>query len=227
MRRSARGSLAAAALAVLLLVGALATSAQAQTAPNVAPTPPAGGLTQVIAGTTDIQSLIDAQPFVVESVWRFDIATQRFQVYIPGAPTFVNTLTALATTDIVTLKAGPAASTLIMSGRVLLDGAPVVGAELWGGYLISSNGGGGITVLAEVITGANGEYSFELPWATVEEFVLPQGPIWLHYIGADALPCYYTGGAGAPVWLLVESPGAYTLDMDVIVCPPVTAAPHD
>lgn len=84
-------------------------SAHAQEPPvanvaNVAPTPPPGGITQVVAGTGSIEELIAAQPFVVEGVWRLDLATQTFLAYIPGAPDFVNTLSEIDPTDIVFLK---------------------------------------------------------------------------------------------------------------------------
>ncbi len=72
-------------------------------AANVFTAPPAGGLTQGIAGTTSLQSLVVAQTFDVQSVWKLDIATQAFQVYIPGAPSFASTLKSLKATDIVTL----------------------------------------------------------------------------------------------------------------------------
>lgn len=75
---------------------------------GVAPAPAPGGLTQVIAGTTDIQALISAQTFAVESVWKLDIATQRYLSYIVGAPDFANTLTSSQVTDIVTMRAAPA-----------------------------------------------------------------------------------------------------------------------
>ncbi len=211
--------------------GSPIASAQEALTANVAPAPPPGGLTQVVAGTADVQALIDAQSFVVESVWKLDVATQQFQVHIPGAPAFANTLTSLAPTDIVTLKAAPtpvpaAQSTLIMNGRVLIDGAPVVAAELEGGYYVTLGGGGRFEELVTVTTGVNGEYRFELPWATVEEFVLPGGPIMVRYVGSDTLPCYFTGGAGAPAWLIVESPGTYTLDVDLVELSAEPCTPH-
>ncbi len=66
--------------------------------------PPAGGLTQGAAGTDDLTALVDAQTFDVESVWKLDVATQTFQSYFPGAAAFANTLTAIAATDIVTIR---------------------------------------------------------------------------------------------------------------------------
>ncbi len=55
--------------------------------------PPTGGLTMGMAGTTDLDALIDAQGFDVSSVSLFHLATQRWLVFIPGAPDIVNTLT--------------------------------------------------------------------------------------------------------------------------------------
>ncbi len=74
---------------------------------GVAPVPPSGGRTLVTAGTADIQTLIDVQQFVVESVWLFDVPTQQFLLFVVGGPPFVNTLTSIGPTDIVTLKAVP------------------------------------------------------------------------------------------------------------------------
>ncbi len=87
--------------------------AYAQTPPvvGVAPVPPSGGRTLVTAGTADIQTLIDAQQFVVESIWLFDVPAQQFLAFIVGGPTFANTLTSISATDIVTLKATPSSPT--------------------------------------------------------------------------------------------------------------------
>lgn len=89
------------------------STAYAQTPPvvGVATVPPAGGRTLVTAGTADIQALIDAQLFAVESVWLFDVQAQRFLAFIVGGPAFVNTLTSLSPTDIVTLKAAAGSPT--------------------------------------------------------------------------------------------------------------------
>ena len=51
------------------------------------------GLTEGLAGTSDIDALIAAQTFEVASVWVFDPATQDFLLHIPGAPAFANSLT--------------------------------------------------------------------------------------------------------------------------------------
>ncbi len=78
---------------------------------GVAPVPPSGGLAFVTAGTADIQTLIDAQQFVVESVWRYDVPIQQFLVFVVGGPAFANTLTSISATDIVVLKADPSSLT--------------------------------------------------------------------------------------------------------------------
>ena len=56
--------------------------------------PPIGGLTQGLAGTTDVATIIAAQGFAVETLSAWDVGTQRFLTYIPGAPSHVNTLSA-------------------------------------------------------------------------------------------------------------------------------------
>jgi hypothetical protein len=66
--------------------------------------PPAGGLTQGSAGVADLDALVAAQTFEVESVWKLDVATQSFLSYFPGAASFANTLTAVAAADIVTIR---------------------------------------------------------------------------------------------------------------------------
>lgn len=86
-------------------VPAANTPAAETTVPSgVAPPPPAGGITQVVAGTSDIQALVDAQTFSVESILKWDVATQSFQFFIVGGPTFANSLTTLNATDIVSIK---------------------------------------------------------------------------------------------------------------------------
>ncbi len=80
------------------------------------PVPPVGGLTLGLAGTSDPAALAAAQTFTVESVSVFDVATQRFLTYIPGAPAFTSSLntTNLRPSSIATIKrqgATPAATT--------------------------------------------------------------------------------------------------------------------
>ncbi|MDA0350974.1 MAG: hypothetical protein O3A10_02030 [Chloroflexi bacterium] len=68
--------------------------------------PPLGGLTRGLAGTSDPQALVDAQAFPVQTLSMFDIATQKYLSYIPGAPAYVSTLNAntLKATSIVAVK---------------------------------------------------------------------------------------------------------------------------
>ncbi|MEX2375339.1 MAG: SH3 domain-containing protein [Dehalococcoidia bacterium] len=56
------------------------------------PTPPRGGLTVGIAGTTNLDQLIAAQPFAVDLVTMWDIEAQRWLMYRPDAPAFTNSL---------------------------------------------------------------------------------------------------------------------------------------
>lgn len=58
--------------------------------PGVLPVPPPDGWTSGVAGTSDIEALIEAQTFDVASVWMLDVAAQEYQSYLVGAPDFVN-----------------------------------------------------------------------------------------------------------------------------------------
>ena len=91
------------AAAVLLGVPSNMTAQEPMVA-NVAPIPSPGGLTQVIAGTDDVQALVEAQKFTVASVWRLDPTTQQWATLVVGAPGFASTLSSLSPTDVVTLR---------------------------------------------------------------------------------------------------------------------------
>src|SRR5690606_7451138 len=54
--------------------------------PNQFPAPPIGGMVMGIAGNTDPRFVVQAQEFTVESVWYFDVGSQRWLSYMPGAP---------------------------------------------------------------------------------------------------------------------------------------------
>jgi uncharacterized protein YraI len=60
--------------------------------PNQLPTPPIGGITQGIGGTTDPRFLVQAQPFTVQSVAYFHVESQQWLVYLPGAPDHAQSL---------------------------------------------------------------------------------------------------------------------------------------
>lgn len=69
-------------------------------------TPPTGGLTQGVSTTNDPGALAAAQPFAVETISMLDIPSQRWLVYIPGAPSLVSSLNSgsLAVGAVVTVK---------------------------------------------------------------------------------------------------------------------------
>ena len=56
------------------------------------PLPPEGGLMQGLAGTSDVETLLAAQPFAAQTVLAWDVPAQHFLTFIPGAPIYVNTL---------------------------------------------------------------------------------------------------------------------------------------
>lgn len=94
--------------------------------PGVAKVPPRGGLTTTVAGTPDLEALIRAQRFVVKAVWRFNTESQTFEVYVPGAPDFANSLRGLRPSDIVIFKASAhgAASSVVQGRRDAGAAAP-------------------------------------------------------------------------------------------------------
>jgi len=56
------------------------------------PTPPRGGLTVGVAGTSDLDQLITTQPFAVDLVTMWDVDGQRWLMHRPGAPAFTSSL---------------------------------------------------------------------------------------------------------------------------------------
>ena len=77
--------------------------------PNVLATPPIGGLTQGVSGTTDPRFLVQAQDFTAESVSYFHVPSQQWLVYVAGAPDAANTLKQghMGTDSIVWVRRGP------------------------------------------------------------------------------------------------------------------------
>ena len=75
---------------------------------NVLSAPPGGGLTQGVSGTNDPATLATAQPFEVRSVSMFHVPSQRWLVYIDGAPAAASTLVRglLQPDSIVTIRVG-------------------------------------------------------------------------------------------------------------------------
>jgi uncharacterized protein YkwD len=105
--------------ALILAPALLGAPGPAAASPIALATPPTGGLTQGLAGTSDPLALIEAQAFEVQSVWVLHSGTQQWLAYVPGAPAHVNTLTSefLRADSIVTVRrAGelPPGSTLVL-----------------------------------------------------------------------------------------------------------------
>ena len=104
--------------AFLAPAGAAPPSTPSTTAPPPAPTPavpqgpaelpvpPPGGFTMGLSGATDPAALVAAQDFEVAGVWLFDIESQSYLSFVPGAPAAVNTLdsSALRPGSVVTLR---------------------------------------------------------------------------------------------------------------------------
>lgn len=95
--------------------------------PSAFMTPPAGGTTAGIAGTTSIEAIIAEQPFKVVSLTVLDIETQRLLTYTVGAPAFVNTLTntTLEADDVVLVRSAGTDGRISNSGVAGVAGAPV------------------------------------------------------------------------------------------------------
>lgn len=86
-----------------IIVGVVAGSVPSTDA-NVFPLPLKRGLTFGVAGTSSLDGLVAAQAFLVESVWKLDLASQLSLATTPGGPSITNTLRTLFPTDVVILK---------------------------------------------------------------------------------------------------------------------------
>ena len=77
--------------------------------PNVLQTPPMGGVTLGVSGTTDPRFLVQAQEFTAESVSYFHVGSQQWLLYLPGAPDATNTLKQghMGTDSVVWVRRGP------------------------------------------------------------------------------------------------------------------------
>ena len=99
------GSAAATLAGGFTYVGAATTTggaAGAAGAGGVAPTPPIGGMSMVVAGTSNLTSLIAAQKFTVVAAYTLDVAKQIWKVWVAGSP--VNSITTLAPNEIVIFR---------------------------------------------------------------------------------------------------------------------------
>lgn len=97
--------------------------------PNELTAPPVGGVTQGVSGTTDPRFLVQAQPFVVESVAYFHVGSQRWLVYLPGAPDHVQSLQQgqLRVDSVVSVRRGEGEPTLPTVSGPAVSG-PAIGA---------------------------------------------------------------------------------------------------
>jgi len=68
-------------------VGARIGDAQASGAGSV---PPAGGLTTTVAGSASAPALVEEVPFDVSSLFLFNVTSQYWMAYTPGAPEWLN-----------------------------------------------------------------------------------------------------------------------------------------
>jgi hypothetical protein len=94
---------------------AVTPSTPAVTGAVAFPSPPVNGLTQGLAGTSDVAALIAAQPFPVQTLSAWHIQAQRFLTYIPGAPAYVSTLSneTLTPDMVVMIRRGSSAVTSV------------------------------------------------------------------------------------------------------------------
>ncbi len=87
---------------VALLPKGFVYTAPGAGAGNIAEAPPAGGMSFVVAGTSDLQALMAGQTFKVVAAFVLDTKTQIWRIHVVGAPQ--NSLTTLNPTDIVVLR---------------------------------------------------------------------------------------------------------------------------
>ena len=128
-RTGIRRSLALVALIVPLLIAAAASPQPTDAATIAAGTlavPRPDGMTVGLAGTNDPQLFTNAQPFEVASVAVFDVPSQTWRSYVPGARAFANSLTTanLQPESIVFTKR--TSSSTLVSSPVPLGGAPLI-----------------------------------------------------------------------------------------------------
>ncbi len=175
---------AAAAAFAAVLLAAPGGPTPALAAANALTAPPVGGLTQGVAGTTDPAALAAAQAFPVEAISMLDVATQQWLIYVPGAPSQVDTLgsSALTVNSVVTIRrtgAPPAPGTPAA--------APSGVAPSGAGNALSAPAPGGLTV---GVAGTNDPATLaaaqSFPVETVTLLDIPS-QAWLVYVpGAPA-----------------------------------------
>ena len=103
IRQLRRLAIALSTSAAVLIAGVLApegivsaesgTQAVSEAGPAVLLVPPPAGITLGLSGASSPAEFVDAQPFAIQSLAAFDIATQTWRTYVPGDPSFANSLT--------------------------------------------------------------------------------------------------------------------------------------
>ena len=122
-------------------IAAAPSGPPAPTLPQTFAVPPGSGLTLGVTGTDDIDLLLAMQRFEVQSISLWRVATQRYDIFIPGTPSIVNTLgaNALRRTSIVWLKG----SGVLFPGFAQAAGPPPDGFADDNGDQSTGGGGGG------------------------------------------------------------------------------------
>ena len=102
------------------------TAAVRTSEPALLQVPQASGMTIGYAGTTQPEALVSAQPFKIRTLATFDVATQRWSTYVPGAPAFANTLTSANLTPESIVFAKRTDATSLLWSPPVFAGPPVV-----------------------------------------------------------------------------------------------------
>ena len=98
----------------------------AEPVPAVLQVPPPTGITLGFAGTTQPAEFAQAQAFAIESLSAFHVPTQRWRTFVPGAPTFANSLTPQNLNIDTIVFAKRTGATTLLSTPPPLAGPPVV-----------------------------------------------------------------------------------------------------
>ena len=125
--RSAASTGVALAIALAVVLSSPTERSDAAELPTGSlPVPRPEGMTVGFAGSRIPEEVVAAQPFAIESLSMFSIPLQRWYTYVPGAPTFANTLTSgnLRGESIVFAKR--TASSALTGSAVPIAGAPLV-----------------------------------------------------------------------------------------------------
>ncbi|MBT5773530.1 MAG: hypothetical protein HOH95_04045, partial [Dehalococcoidia bacterium] len=94
--------------------------------PALLQVPQPSGMTIGYAGTTQPEALVSAQPFKIRTLATFHVPTQRWSTYVPGAPSFANTLTSANLTPESIVFAKRTDATSLLWSPPVFAGPPVV-----------------------------------------------------------------------------------------------------